>query len=155
DRAVADECGRSAKQIDREIVSQTLRGVVDDRVADQRDGFQYRLLTLTLEAAGEFDASRLAEWILHNAGKVIEAEDVALLLDDVGRHELSIDVDQRASDASRRKDVREMCVVDAPIQPVLLVEIEDFAGNLIRECADAGRSLALECEAYVVLAQHI
>ena len=49
---------------------------------------------LALHAAGDLDAPRLAERILHDAGDVVEALDVALLLDDVGEDLLAVDRDR-------------------------------------------------------------
>src|SRR5439155_13969550 len=59
------------------------------------------------------------------------------------------------ADPGRRGHVRQVRDVDAPVQAMLLIEVEDFAGDLIAERSDAGRTLPLEREADVVLAEDV
>src|SRR5205085_1143156 len=155
DGAVADERRADVRRVQRDGLDEALDGAVDDLVADEVDLFQLRLERLVLDAAGELDAPRLAERILGDGRGVVVAADLALLGHDVGEHLLSVDGMDFLAYAGERTDVREVDEVRAAVHAVGLVEVEDLAGDLVSERADARGAAALEGQADVVLAEDV
>src|SRR5439155_3986295 len=98
---------------------------------------------------GELDALVGVERILHDAGDVVEAGDLAILNDDFFAR-VRVDLD-----AGRGRDVRQVAEVGAPAHAVRLIQIEDLALDLIADGADAGAALAGDGEADAVLAEDV
>src|SRR5205807_2871904 len=113
------------------------------------------LVGLPLRAGGELDALVGVERILHDAGEVVVAGDLALLDDAVSRDHRAVDVRGARRHARGRADVRQVAVVGAPAHAVRLIQVEDLALELIADGADAGAALTGDGEADAVLAEDV
>ncbi len=108
-----------------------------------------------LEAGAGFDTPGLTERILHHAGDIVVALNIALLLHHVGQDGLAIDQDVRLCSGGECADIRQMCRIDAPVQPVPLVEVEDLPRQLIADRTDTRSAATLEGDSDVVVAEDV